>query len=696
MAENPNYEKLKQKLKKLEKEAVEGKQAQKMLEQKITELDSFINNIPDMAWIKDANSRFVAVNRAFGKEEAKKFLEDDLKVMKGKRQKVIEEKIIDSQYNEVWLETVKSPILDHSGKAIGTVGISRDISKRKRAEETLRQTQDELKRIVKERTADLAKTIEQLRLEIEERKQTQKEASYEQSLMQTLLYNIPDYVYFKDKNRRFVHASNSFCELFGCRMKDIIGKKDEDLFPEEIAEETGSDDRHVIETGIPLINKEEGGESVGGGEHWVLTTKLPWRDNKGNIIGLFGISKEITDRKRAEGALRKSSELFEKTFNSQRDAIFILNTDVPPKITDCNLAAGKTFGYTRQEMLGRSTAFLHVSEATMKKFQENLYPTVEDCGYYYLSEFAMNRKDGTVFPTEHSVFPLQNEQGIRIGWVSVVKDITERKKVEEAWRKSEERYTLATNAARVGVWDWNIQTNEFYLDPNVKTILGYSDAEIPNDLEVWSNYIHPDDKQPVMETFQDHIDGKTHEFAYEHRMLHKDGSIRWIMARGTAIRDDQGNPVRVVGTDTDITDRIKAEEALREKDTKLGRQAKNLIEMNTALKVLLEQRDKEKTEMKEILVANLKKIVYPYIEKLENKGLDEDAQTFVNIIKSNINDLISPLASTLSSKYFALTQSEIQIADLINKQGNRIDAKCLSKSGFISQRQSSQETGFVK
>ena len=491
MAENPNYEKLKQKLKKLEKDAFKERQAQKMIERKITELDSFINNIPDMAWIKDENSRFIALNRAFGeavgmdiaslihqtceicfgKERAKKFRKDDLEVMKGRRQKAIEENIIDSQNNRVWLETIKSPILNHSGKAIGTVGISRDISKRKRAEERLQQAHNELKRIVKECTADLEQANEQLRLEIEERKQAQKEASYEQGLMQTLLDNIPDYVYFKDKNRRFVRASNFFCDLFKCSLENIIGKKDEDLFPKEIAEETASDDRHVIKTGIPLINKEEGGESIGGEEHWVLTTKLPWRDNKGNIIGLFGISREITDRKRAEEALRKSSELFEKTFISQRDAIFILNPDVPAKITDCNPAAEKTFGYTRQEMLGRSIAFLHVNEATMKKFQENLYPTVEDCGYYYLSEFEMKRKDGTVFPTEHSVFPLQNEQGIRIGWVSVVRDITERKKAEGALRKSEERYTLATNAARVGVWDWNIQTNEFYLDPNVKAIL---------------------------------------------------------------------------------------------------------------------------------------------------------------------------------------------------------------------------------
>lgn len=117
---------------------------------------------------------------------------------------------------------------------------------RREAEEALKKARDELEKRVQERTADLAKANEQLRLEIEERKRAEKEASYEQDLMQTLLDNIPDYVYFKDENRRFFRASNAFCDLFGCSLENIIGKKDEDLFPEEIAEETASDDRHVI------------------------------------------------------------------------------------------------------------------------------------------------------------------------------------------------------------------------------------------------------------------------------------------------------------------------------------------------------------------------------------------------------------------------------------------------------------------
>ena len=153
---------------------------------------------------------------------------------------------------------------------------------------------------------------------------------------------------------------------------------------------------------------------------------------------------------------------------------------------------------------------------------------------------------------------------------------------------------------------------------------------------------------------------------YECPLINRDGNRIDVIITTKSI--NYAGERSILGIITDITERKKAEEALQAKDIKLERQAKNLEEINTALKVLLEQRETEKTEMKETFLANIKKLVFPYIEKLENIGLNEDAQTFVNIIKSNINDLISPLAIRLSSKYFALTPSEIQVADLI-KQG---------------------------
>ena len=143
--------------------------------------------------------------------------------------------------------------------------------------------------------------------------------------------------------------------------------------------------------------------------------------------------------------------------------------------------------------------------------------------------------------------------------------------MEETLRVSVERNRLATSAAKIGVWDWNIKTGDFYIDPNIKAILGYTDDEIPNDIAVWVTYVHPEDSKPVMEAAQACLDGETAEYIFEHRMLHKDGSHRWVMVRGKAIRDESGNAVRLVGTDADITERKRTEEALRESEEKLAR-----------------------------------------------------------------------------------------------------------------------------
>jgi len=140
--------------------------------------------------------------------------------------------------------------------------------------------------------------------------------------------------------------------------------------------------------------------------------------------------------------------------------------------------------------------------------------------------------------------------------------VEEHLETEKALRKTKERYSLATSSARVGVWDWNVKTGEFYLDQNVKAIIGFNDNEIPNDLDAWAAHVHPDDRQPVMDALHAHIEGKTPEYVSEHRTLHKDGSIRWILVHGAAIRDGQNNVVRVVGTHTDITERKQAEFAL--------------------------------------------------------------------------------------------------------------------------------------
>jgi len=387
---------------------------------------------------------------------------------------------------------------------------------------------------LEKRIGDLEKANKQVKLEIEALQQSSSEAAYEQSLMQALFDDIPAYIYFKDKSRRFVRASKYFCKLFGCGLEGIIGKKDEDLFPAEIAMETVADDRRVIETGIPLINKEEGGESVGDGGHWVLTTKLPWRDGKGNIIGLFGISKDITDRKRAEKLLRESESKFKSLADQSPNMIFI------------------------------------------------------------------NKRGRVVYAN---------------------------KKCEE--------------------------------------ILGYELDEIYSADFDFRKLIAPEYLQMIEKNFSKHMAGNEVN-PYEYALISKYGErIETII---TTKLINYGGESAILGIVTDITERKQAEKKLRDKDKKVKRQARNLEEMNVALKILLEQRDKEKADIKENLLTSIQKLIFPYIDKLEKNRLDDESQTYVNIIKSNLEDIITPISNTLSSKYLGLTPSEIQVANLI-KQG---------------------------
>jgi PAS domain S-box-containing protein len=146
----------------------------------------------------------------------------------------------------------------------------------------------------------------------------------------------------------------------------------------------------------------------------------------------------------------------------------------------------------------------------------------------------------------------------------------------------QERYSLVARDARAGVWAWHVPTGKFYLDPNIKALLGYTDGEIPNDLHLWLTYVHPDDLEALVAAVRAHLDGETPACVFEHRMLHKDGSIHWILVQGAARRNAQGAVGWMVGTDTDITSRKLAELEVKQ--------------LNTQFKVQLQQRNAELTQ----------------------------------------------------------------------------------------------------
>jgi diguanylate cyclase (GGDEF)-like protein/PAS domain S-box-containing protein len=133
---------------------------------------------------------------------------------------------------------------------------------------------------------------------------------------------------------------------------------------------------------------------------------------------------------------------------------------------------------------------------------------------------------------------------------------------EEALRRSEERYALAARGANDGLWDWDLPCRKIYFSQRWKIMLGYAEDEIAEGPEDWMGRIHPDDRARVEAAIEAHLEGRTEHFESEHRMVCRDGGYRWMLSRGIAVRDAQGEPCRMAGSQSDITERKQAEDQL--------------------------------------------------------------------------------------------------------------------------------------
>ncbi|MGZ6237890.1 MAG: PAS domain S-box protein, partial [Syntrophales bacterium] len=402
------------------------------------------------------------------------------------------------------------------------------------------------------------------------------------------------------------------------------------------------------------------------------------------IIGLLGVSRDITDRKRAEEELRESEERFRQLTDATFEGIVIHDEG---KILDFNQAMLKMFGYERDEVIGKKNVIDFIAPESREIVSRHI-----TTGYDKPYDVIMVKKDGNTLLMEVAGKTISYKG--KMARVVALRDITERRHVEEVLRKSEEKYrALLENAS-----DANLLADEhgnlIEANRNAEDLLGYPREEL---LQMHYTQLHPMmELEKTITAFKD-IVTYGHGGLQNGAILRKDGILVPVDITATVI-EYNGRKVNQASfrditehkrtEDTleglvwertaemseknrqlveEVMERKRAEAALRKKTNELQLHSGKLEELNAALKVLLKQREEDRTELKEMVLANVKHLLVPHLEKLKKKNLDREGITIVEILETNLKNIISPFSHKLSSKYMNLTPSEIKIANLIRE-----------------------------
>jgi PAS domain S-box-containing protein len=273
----------------------------------------------------------------------------------------------------------------------------------------------------------LANAIENARL-FTEHARAEAALAQEQYLMQALMDNVPDYIYFKDRESRFLRINRSHARLFGLDdSAQAVGKTDFDFFTEEHAQPAYEDEQTIMRTGQPILNKEERETWPDRPDTWALTTKMPLLDQDGHLVGTFGISTDITERKQVEEALARERNLLRSLIDNVPDYIYIKDTE--SRFITCNPALVRLMGVaTPDELVGKTDFDFYPHELAAK---------------YYADEQAILQSGESLLEHEEAVVDaagnprwisttkvlLRDAQGKVFGLVGTGRDITERKQL---------------------------------------------------------------------------------------------------------------------------------------------------------------------------------------------------------------------------------------------------------------------------
>ena len=367
----------------------------------------------------------------------------------------------------------------------------------------------------------------------------------------TILDHIDDGYYELDGSGKLIALNRALCKILGYAPEELLGMDGRKYLDAENAGKLNELFEWIDRGGAPtgavdweIIRKD-------GVRRFVEGSVSPIRTSDGELEGFRGILRDVSERRAADDVMRRQWGAIEASM----DGMAIV--DGGGRVEYANDAIVSIYGYSSAaSLLGKSWKMFYSGD-DLTRVDEEILPTVQKTGHWR-GEVYGTRQDGTTFPQEISLTQLKDG-----GLTVVVRDITQRHLDEKALRDSQERYALAVRGANDGLWDWNLRTGNIYYSSRWKALIGYADDELGAAPDEWLSRVHPDDIEILQAKISAHVGGASEHFESEHRLRHKDGQYRWLLCRGSALKDQNDVVYRIAGSLSDITDRKQIEERLR-------------------------------------------------------------------------------------------------------------------------------------
>lgn len=305
-----------------------------------------------------------------------------------------------------------------------------------------------------------------------------------------------------------------------------------------------------------------------GTMRWIYAGGRIYSTGNGDSLVMVGVTQDITPRKQAAMELNRMRLLLE-----EGERIAHLGTweyIAATKKTVWSPGEMRIYGLSPKDTSPDYQTMLH--KFIHSEDAEKLDRTFADAlsqETTYESENRIVRPDGSVRFVHDLAYPYFSDDGTLLKYVGVTVDVTDSVATEDSLRKSEERFRLAMDATRDGLWDWDAQTGQCYFSPGYFGMLGYAEGELPNQIDTWVSLLPPDERDDIVSKAPRLLETEG-GFELEFRLRHKDGQYRWINSRGQVVqRDANGHALRAIGTHTDITERRSTERQLAEGEERL-------------------------------------------------------------------------------------------------------------------------------